>query len=217
MKKIWRTIIVVLNLLILMTNMAFAFNYKEIEIKDLIEPASDWAKSEIDKAKEADLLTPNTSLFFKNDITRSQFAELVVNMIEKVTDNNITPASTSTFTDTSDTNILKAYNVGIVNGLSTTEFSPDTLITREQIATMIYRAITYIEKEKNVEYTVKNDKLENYTDKANVSSYALQGVGILANNNIMTGTSATTLSPKSSATIEQSVLLIYRLFTIVNN
>ncbi|MFA5522976.1 MAG: hypothetical protein WDA24_01340 [Tissierellales bacterium] len=48
------------------------------------------------------------------------------------------------------------------------------------------------------------------------SNWAKQGVGVLANNNIMSGTSKTTLSPKSSATIEQSVLLVYRLYNIVS-
>ena len=81
---------------------------------------------------------------------------------------------------------------------------------------MLHRAIIYVEKEKGKEYTTKNNSLEGYTDKNSVSSWAKEGVGVLANNNIMAGTSKTTLSPKNSATIEQSVLLVYRLYNIVS-
>jgi hypothetical protein len=213
--KLITTTVIILSLLF--CNTAFAFTYEEVEITDLIEPASEWAQPEINKAMDAGLLTPNTCIFFKSDITRSQFAELVVNMVEKVTLSEVTPALISTFKDTQDLNILKAYNAGIVNGVSSTEFDPDELITREQIASMIYRAISYIEKTEGSEFINKNDSISLcYTDSNKISSYATQAVGILANNNIMSGTSSTTISPKSSATIEQSVLLIYRLYNIVN-
>lgn len=213
--------ITVLSIILLLTifttsSYAIGFEYEVLDVNDLIEPASEWAQPEIDNAKIAGLLTPNTSLFFRNKITRSQFAEIVVNMVEKVIRNEITPSDTLTFTDTKDVNILKAYNAGIVNGISTTKFAPEDLITREQIATMLYRAIMFIEKENNIEYTVKNESIDGYSDRKDVSSYALQGVGILANNNIMTGTSTTTLSPKSSTTIEQSILLVYRLYNNIN-
>ena len=45
-----------------------------------------------------------------------------------------------------------------------------------------------------------------------VSSWALSAVGVLANNEIMKGTSETTLSPQNNASIEQCIVLVYRLF-----
>ena len=54
--------------------------------------------------------------------------------------------------------------------------------------------------------------LTRFTDRDEVSSWALDGVGLLAANGIMNGTGATTLSPKNPCTIEQSILLIYRLY-----
>ena len=38
--------------------------------------------------------------------------------------------------------VLKAYNLEITKGVSDDEFAPDTLITREQMATMMTRALT---------------------------------------------------------------------------
>ncbi len=178
--------------------------------------ASDWAQPEIDKAKEAGLLTDSIGFLFTSDITRGQFAELVVNMSEKVIGKEISPAPDTTFTDSKDTSVLKAYRAKIVSGISDTAFEPETLITREQIATMLYRAITYIETEKGKEYSIKNDSIDSYSDKGRVSSWAKTGVGILANNGIMKGTSDTALSPKGNATIEQCVIFVYRLYNIVN-
>lgn len=182
----------------------------------LTEPASPWAQPEIDKAKEIGLLTTNTSMFFTTNITRGQFAELVVNMVEKTLDKEIESAPENTFADTNETSILKAYNANIVNGITETEFEPKSLITREQIATMLYRAIEYIETENGSEFTTKNETIEAYQDRQEVSSWAKSGVGILANNGIMKGTSDTTLSPKGNATVEQCVILVYRLYNLAN-
>ena len=216
MKKFIKALAVIMSLIAILTNTAFAFTYENVKITDLIEPASDWAQPEIERAKELGLLTPNTSIFFTSDITRGQFAELVVNMVEKALNKEISPAPDTTFTDSKDASVLKAHRAKIVSGISETTFEPETLITREQIATMLYRAITYIETEKGNEYSIKDDSIDSYADKAEVSSWAKVGVGILANNGIMKGTSDTTLSPKGNATIEQCVILVYRLYNIVN-
>lgn len=211
MKSLKRVLAIALLMIIVFSSSVLAFEYDIIDVKDLIEPASEWAKPEIDKAEELGLLTENTSLFFKNDITRVQFAELVINLVEKVIGQETSPASGDTFTDSKDISVLKAYETGIVTGISDTTFEPDTLITREQIATMLYRAINYIEKENSKEYIQRNYNIDKYTDREQVSSWAKEGVGTLANNNIMLGTSDTTLSPRSNATIEQCVILVYRL------
>ena len=51
------------------------------------------------------------------------------------------PAS-NPFTDTADTSVLALYNAGIINGMSETTFQPNGLLTRAQIAKIIYGIIT---------------------------------------------------------------------------
>jgi len=190
----------------------------ELQAKQSQDPtttASEWARIEILNASDHGLLTPSTQTDMQTDISRFQFTELVVNMVEKATGKSIIPAADNTFTDCMDTAVLKAFACGIVNGTSSTTFSPDSLITREQIATMLYRAATYIEKETNETYMQKNENLNAYTDKDNVSSWAKSAVGIMANNGIMNGTSETTLSPKNNASIEQCVILVFRLHELI--
>lgn len=177
------------------------------------EAVSSWAKAEIDAARAAGLITEHTGEYITRATTRFQFAELIVNLTEKVTGETITPAPIGTFTDCDELAVRKAYAAGIVNGMTADTFAPDATTNREQIATMIYRAICYIEEKAGPAIVPNSADLTGFTDKDTVSSWALEGVGRLAANNIMRGDSATTLSPKKSCTVEQSILLIYRVFT----
>lgn len=176
------------------------------------DAVSDWAKEEIELARQAGLITEHTQSYMTHACTRFQFAELIVNMVEKVTGNVIEPAPDTTFTDCEDAAVLKAYVAGIVSGVGDKKFAPDQITNREQIATMIYRAITYIEQEAGKTFTVKNTNLDNYTDQNTVSTWAVEAVGVLANNGIMKGTSSTSLSPADTCSVEQSILLVFRVF-----
>ena len=46
------------------------------------------------------------------------------------------------FTDTTDASVLALYNAGIVGGMTETTFSPDSSLTRAQIAKIIFGIIT---------------------------------------------------------------------------
>ena len=189
-----------------------AFEFEVFDMEDIIESSSEWAKPEVDKAKELALIPESFGLFYTKDITRSQFAELVVTMVEKVLDKPLPAADESTFADSDELFVLKAYKSGIVNGMSESTFEGEILITREQIAAMLHRAILFLEKETNKAYIDKNEVLGNFDDSAEVSTWAAASVAVLANSGIMNGTSATTLSPKINASIEQCILLTLRLY-----
>jgi len=176
------------------------------------EKVSSWAKSEVDAAWKAGLITEHTGDYVTKDISRFQFAELIVNMTEKVTGKTITPAAADTFDDCREEAVRKAYAVGIVNGKSATTFAPDENCTREQIAAMIHRAWKYIGQETGCAVPTDTKAFNTYVDKSKVSPYAVEAVGVLATCGVMKGTSATELSPKNSCTVEMCILLIYRLY-----
>ena len=176
---------------------------------------SDWAKKEFDKANELGLVPSLTdSPKYQQAITREQFAEIIVNMTEKTLGKQIEAASDDTFTDTTNESVLKAYKAGIITGVGEGKFDPKTTTNREQIATMIYRATEYLKAQTNKDLTPNAASVEKFTDKANISSWAAEGIGKLAANYIMNGTSATTASPKDLCTVEQSILLIYRVYNV---
>lgn len=176
------------------------------------EQISDWAKEEIDAARAMNLLPTFTgNPAYQDTITREQFAELIVQTVEAAQNQKLEAASTA-FADSSNPSVLKASQAGIVNGVGENKFAPNVTTNREEIATMIARAVKYIEQKSGVSLAPKAASIAGFADQAQVSSWAVEGVGLLAANGIMNGTSATTLSPKESCTVEQSILLCYRLY-----
>lgn len=91
-------------------------------------------------------------------------------------------------------------------------FDPTAKTTREQIATMVARAVNYLEVRKSKDITPLESDVSKFTDQSRVSDWAAEAMGTLAANGIMAGTSPTTLSPKNACTIEQSILLVYRVY-----
>ena len=103
---------------------------------------SAWAKALLEDADSKGLITQRTRGIYQDPITRLQFAELAVNMIEKATGKSIAPAE-NTFHDTSDTMALKAVAAGVAAGKGEGKFAPDAAITRQEICVMLNRAIEY--------------------------------------------------------------------------
>lgn len=150
-------------------------------------------------------------LAFTQASTREQFAQLIINLTEKALGKELAQAPSDTFSDTSSPAILKAYQAGIITGMGDGTFEPKTT-NREQIAAMIYRAVQYMEKETGKALTPAAGSAEAFQDKAQISDWAVEGVGKLAANAIMNGTSQSTASPKQSCTVEQSILLLSLLY-----
>ncbi len=99
----------------------------------------------------------------------------------------------------------------IVSGTGNGKFSPDLPITREQLVAILYRyASLYGNCQGN------ESVLDGYTDAGKISSYARQAFAWAIENNMVTGTSATTLSPRNTATRAQ-IATIMRQFVILNS
>ena len=94
---------------------------------------------------------------------------------------------------------------GIVAGYSDERFGPNDTITREQMATILYRYAQY-----KVYDTTDKANLSKYTDTAQVGSYAVEAIRWANAEGLVNGTSATTLTPKGSATRAQAAAMLMR-------
>ena len=121
-------------------------------------------------------------------------------------------APADTFQDTDSEAVREAYQAGIISGMGDGTFAPKQTMTREQMATMIHRAISYIEKETGVKLLTKPAVIQGYTDENQVSDWAAEGMKALVANGVINGTSDTTLAPQDPCTVEQGILLLYRLY-----
>ncbi len=101
--------------------------------------------------------------------------------------------------------VLWAKKNGVVNGTSEDEFSPDANVTREQLAAMLMRYTSFLH------YSVKaKADLKGYSDASKISSYAEEAVSWAVKTGLISGTSATTLSPGDFASREQFAAILRR-------
>ena len=94
---------------------------------------------------------------------------------------------------------------GIVSGITSTEFAPDSDISREQMALIIYRFA------KKQGYNVSDaSDLSNFADTSDVSDWAIDAIRWANKTELVNGTSETTLSPKATATRAQVAAILMR-------
>ena len=128
------------------------------------------------------------------------------------------PESTATnpFADVADgqwyTNaVIWAAENGIVKGVNTTTFAPNDQITREQIATILFR---YAKAEK------VEGKLAGFPDAGKVSDYAADAVAWAVEQGLINGISEsdgkTYLAPQETATRAQIAVILMRYLTAEN-
>ncbi|MCF6464948.1 hypothetical protein C3E90_03450 [Clostridium sp. Cult2] len=169
---------------------------------------SAWAFDEIEKAKEYNLVTEKVLNNYKQNITREELCELTVKLYEALSGEEAIVPDTNKFTDTDNIEILKANKLGIINGVSETLFSPDANVTREQIASMIYRTLKAVDSSL-VEH--KNTEIK-FVDKDKISNYALEAIGFMSDHGIIGGVGDNKVAPQGNATREQAIVLIERTF-----
>ncbi len=110
------------------------------------------------------------------------------------------------FTDVASTSpfykaILWAYENGITTGKTATTFQPDTVVTREQFVTFLWRC------EGELKPTIKNP----FTDVA-ANRYSTHAILWAYENGITTGKTATTFEPASTVIRQHVVTFLYRLY-----
>jgi len=163
--------------------------------------ASDWAKSELQKANDLGLIPGILKgADMTKPITREEFAELAVVLYERVTDKKSEPVSPNPFTDTANPQILMAYNLGITSGTSQTTFSPKVLINREQCAAMLFRAIKAIHPQGD--YSIASVK--DFPDQKNISSWAVEATKYMNKVGIITGDAKGNFMPKATTPAQEA-------------
>lgn len=174
--------------------------------------ASEWAEPELKEASKENLIPEifDEANLTKN-ITRKEFAHTVVKMYEKITGQKAVPIAKNPFTDTKDKEVLKAYNIGITNGTSDTTFSPDALITREQMATMMTRALTKAGKD-----TSRPASAKLFADDSEFSEYAKDSIYYMSSIEIIKGVGENKFNAKGNASREQALAISIRCVKKLN-
>lgn len=172
----------------------------EIKFNDI---ASHWAKDEILKMSGAGIINGYADGSFKpdNKITRAEFVKLLAGLL------SLPNGSGNTFSDVTADKwfapyVYAASEYGIINGITENTFSPDTTITREDSALILYRALS----KKGVNF---NESL-GFSDNAQISDYAKTAVGSLTAGEIIKGDNGL-FRPKDSLSRAETVTMLSRI------
>ncbi len=170
--------------------------------------ASAWAVNDIKKANDLGLMTEKLKAANpKGAITREEFSEIAIKLYEKVTGKAATYDNLTEFSDTKNPEIYKAFKLGIVKGIGGGKFAPDELVTREQIAAMMQRAV----KAMKPEVDQSTDGAEAFKDEEDISNWALNSVKFMSKQGLLKGANGK-FGPKDSTTREQGIVIVVRTY-----
>lgn len=193
--------------LVLALAMIFAVPAGALASADFDGTQSGWAETELEEAYDQGLTYPDVMGDFTKFITREEFCTLAVRLYERLT-GLAAQIGDDPFTDTDNPEILKAYKLGIVNGVSATSFAPDNNITRQEICVMIFRAL-------NVSLPTLDKSTAGdfpFSDQNRIATWALEAMRFAYRNQIMKGLSADLIGPLNNTTREQAIVLLKRTF-----
>lgn len=107
-----------------------------------------------------------------------------------------------------------ANDESIVSGTGNGRFSPDTPITREQIAKMLFTYAQSLQIDTNTDFIP--DKYYDYTDYRTVSRYASQAMSWCINNSIINGSNGK-INPQNNATRAEVATMLMNAEPVLND
>ena len=169
---------------------------------------SNWAQPEIQKAQSFNLTTDRILSNYQSNITREEFCELVVKLYEALSGEQVSPVSPNPFIDTTNPEILKANNLGIVKGISQNQFAPNNPVTRQEISVMFFRALNAI----SADLDTDTSDVSRFADEEQIASWAIDAVRFLYKQGIMKGVGQNVINPLGNTTREEAIALTVRVF-----
>jgi len=174
---------------------------------------SDWAKLYLEKSLEKEIYPDAFVLAdMTQPVTRGEFASVAVLFYQALTgkETAVDPEKANPFTDVTaaDEDVLVAYQLGIVNGMSANEFAPNGTLTREQAVTMLGRVVELAEAGKVSDGSgLKQGQTEvaAFTDEADIGTWAKNYVAYFVSHGVVNGMTDGSFAPKANMTREQAM------------
>lgn len=172
-------------------------------------PLDSWYYDGVSYVYENGLMTGTSATTFAPDMTTTR--SMVATILWRLEGSPVVDYA-MTFTDVDSSTwyteaVRWAASEGIITGYGNGNFGPNDSITREQMATMLYRYAQY----KGYDVSVgENTNILSYTDFAELGEYAVAAMQWAVGAGIINGTSASTLSPRGNATRAEVAVILMR-------
>ncbi len=194
---------------------------------------SSWAKHSVDNAVSSGIVLDDLSHDYQKNISRKDFCKLSVNLYLKENsyddlDDFIKNAIPNDFEEyqkkfkdvnysSYDSKYITVANIlGFVNGTSSSKFSPNKNLTREQASKILVDI--YLKKLRDISYDFdRNIVSKKFKDDHKISEWARKYVYLVKDLGIMDGTGNNKFKPKAYYTKEQAIVTVMRLDSKYND
>lgn len=175
-----------------------------------LDTKNHWAEDVISSMSRQNILAgyPDGTFRPNEQVTRAQFASMLVRTLKLVE----SPAGAAKFHDVSpgawySGTIGAAVEAKLVAGYSEHTFAPNDLITREQMAVMIARALSG----GKIPYDPEDKTLEHYSDLQDISLWARPSISLMVNYGITRGREINQFNPQGKASRAESAVALQRM------
>lgn len=169
-----------------------------------------WAYDSISKMYKLGVITGYADGNFlpEANVTRAEFVKMLVSAL-----NIKSEKYENSFVDVDENDwyyspVVIGYNAGIIGGKEVNKFSPNDNITRQEMSTIIYRALLL----KNKSFDVNE---LSFSDAKDIDSYAVDAITALNSKGIVTGYETGRFLPKNNASRAEATVIIQRTLNFV--
>ncbi|MBU7319752.1 S-layer homology domain-containing protein [Paenibacillus oleatilyticus] len=192
--------------------------YTVIEASKSFEDlASHWSKADVELLANKLVVEGAADKQFQPDrnITRAEFAALVVRSLGL---NSVT--ANTYFTDINSSAwyagvVASASKAGIINGYEDNTFRPDAQITREELAAMIIRSLSYAGVASEVSESNQAQQLAKFKDSSKIV-WAKKEIAAAVNAGIINGLTDDTIGSAEKATRSQAATMLKRYLKLAD-
>ncbi|GMX60368.1 hypothetical protein Elgi_05530 [Paenibacillus elgii] len=192
--------------------------YTVIEANKSFEDlASHWSKADVEMLANKLVVEGAADKQFQPDrnITRAEFAALVVRSLGL---NSVT--ANTYFTDINSSAwyagvVASASKAGIINGYEDNTFRPDAQITREELAAMIIRSLSYAGVASEVSESNQAQQLAKFKDSSKIV-WAKKEIAAAVNAGIINGLTDDTIGSAEKATRSQAATMLKRYLKLAD-
>ncbi|WP_164716673.1 S-layer homology domain-containing protein [Paenibacillus whitsoniae] len=191
-----------------LTNSTYAVVWHPLEFSDV---AKHWAKDAVNNMGSRMIIEGADNGWFNpdQDITRAEFAAILVRGLGLKLDGGATPFSDVKAQDWYSSAVSTAYGYSLIAGFEDGTFRPNDRVTREQAMVMITKAMRITGLTSKTSDTIT--ALNSYADAEQLSSWARDSVADSIQAGLVSGRSSGHLAPKDYITRAEVAAIMQRL------
>ena len=146
-------------------------------------------------------------------MTRAMLVTVLYSMEGKPATGNVSPFSDVKSTAWYASPIIWAADKNIVGGIGDGKFAPNALITRQQVAAILFKYAIYKGKATD---RVDLSSLSRYSDQKQIADYARPAMAWAVNVGLMNGVTSTTLQPQGTCPRAQCATMMVGFDRVIN-